>query len=49
MGVKAVLFDLGGTLLHYKREEVLRALLKEKGPDIIVSRILDAYDAIDPV
>jgi len=49
VGVKAVLFDLGGTLLHYKREEVLRALLKEKRIDVSTRDILQAYNAVDPV
>ena len=47
--VSAVLFDLGGTLHHYKREEVLRALLREKGLDVRVEEIVQAYDAMDPV
>ena len=47
--VRAVLFDLGGTLHHYKREEVFHALLKEKGLDVSREEIVQAYDAMDPV
>ena len=47
--MKAVLFDLGGTLLHYRREEVFRAVLKEKGIDVRISEVLRAYDVTDPI
>jgi FMN phosphatase YigB (HAD superfamily) len=33
LNLKAVLFDLGGTIHHYHREEVFRAILKERGID----------------
>lgn len=49
MKIRAVLFDLGGTLLDYRREEVLRAVLKEKGLTVGTAEILEAYDAVDPV
>ena len=49
MKVRAVLFDMGGTLHHYKREEVFHGLLKEKGLDVSVEEIVQAYNAIDPV
>lgn len=47
--VKAVLFDLGGTLHHYRREEVFRMVLKEKGIDVGIGDVLRAYDVADPV
>jgi len=47
--VKAVLFDLGGTLHHYRREEVFRAVLKEKGIEVRIDEVLRAYDATDPI
>ena len=47
--VKAVLFDLGGTLHHYRREEVFRGVLKDKGIDVRISEVLRAYDVTDPI
>jgi HAD superfamily hydrolase (TIGR01549 family) len=47
--VRAVLFDLGGTLHHYHREEVFRAVLKEKGIEVRIDEVLRAYDVTDPV
>jgi HAD superfamily hydrolase (TIGR01549 family) len=47
--VKAVLFDLSGTLHHYHREEVFRAVLKEKGIEVGIDEVLRAYDVTDPV
>jgi HAD superfamily hydrolase (TIGR01549 family) len=52
MGVsnlKAVLFDLGGTLHYYRREEVFRAVLKEKGIEVGIDEVVKAYDATDPI
>ena len=49
MKVKAVLFDLGGTLHHYHREEIFRAILKEKGIEVRRGEVLRAYDATDPI
>lgn len=46
--VNAVLFDLGGTLHHYHREEVFRTILKEKGIEVRASEVLRAYDVTDP-
>ena len=47
--VNAVLFDLGGTLHHYHREEVFRTILKEKGIVVGASEVLRAYDVTDPI
>jgi HAD superfamily hydrolase (TIGR01549 family) len=47
--VKAVLFDLAGTLHHYHREEVFRAILKEKRIEVRSREVLRAYDATDPI
>jgi HAD superfamily hydrolase (TIGR01549 family) len=47
--VKAVLFDLGGTLHHYHREEIFRAILKEKRIEVRSGEVLRAYDATDPI
>lgn len=47
--MKAVLFDLGGTLHHYHREEVFRTILKEKGIEVRASEVLRAYDVTDPI
>src|SRR5215472_3790436 len=49
MKTRGVLFDLGGTLLDYRREEVLRAVLKEKGLDVAAARILESYEKVDPI
>jgi hypothetical protein len=48
LNLKAVLFDLGGTLHHYRREEVFRAVLKEKGIEVRIDEVLRAYDVTDP-
>ncbi len=45
---KAVLFDFGGTLLEYRREEVMRALLKEQGIQATSSEVLQAYETVEP-
>ncbi len=45
---KAVLFDFGGTLLEYRREEVMRALLKEQGIQSTSSEVLRAYETVEP-
>jgi len=42
--VRGVLFDLGGTLLEYHREEIYRALLAERGLDVPSKAIEEAYD-----
>jgi HAD superfamily hydrolase (TIGR01549 family) len=47
--LKAVLFDLGGTLHHYHREEVFRAVLKEKGIEVRIDEVVKAYDVTDPI
>jgi putative hydrolase of the HAD superfamily len=49
LNLKAVLFDLGGTLHHYRREEVFRAVLKEKGIEVRIDEALRAYDVTDPI
>jgi FMN phosphatase YigB (HAD superfamily) len=49
LNLKAVLFDLGGTLHHYRREEVFRAVLKEKGIEVRIDEVLRAYDVTDPI
>ncbi len=46
--IKAVLFDFGGTLLEYHREEVMRALLEEKGFTVSTIDVLLAYEAVEP-
>ena len=43
-----MLFDLGGTLLEYHREEVYRALLAEKGLEISSEAIEEAYRLAEP-
>jgi len=45
--IRGVLFDLGGTLLDYRKEEVFGALLEEKGIRAVPERILQAYDAVE--
>ena len=47
--VKAVLFDLAGTLHHYRREEVFRAVLKEQGIEVAIDEVVHAYDVTDPI
>jgi len=42
--VRAVLFDLGGTLHHYHREEVFRTVLKETGIDVRTDEVERAYE-----
>jgi len=49
VNVKAVLFDLGGTLHHYRREEVFRAILKEKGVEVGNDEVVHAYNVTDPI
>ena len=49
MKVEAVLFDLGGTLHHYHREEIFRAILREKRIEVRSDEVLRAYDATDPI
>jgi HAD superfamily hydrolase (TIGR01549 family) len=46
--LRGVLFDLGATLLEYRREEVMLALLAEQGFDVRISDVLRAYDAVEP-
>ena len=46
--IRGVLFDLGGTLLEYRREEVYRALLAEKGLDVPSKAIDEAYRLAEP-
>ncbi len=45
---RAVLFDFGGTLLEYHREEVMRALLEERGITDATKDVLLAYEAVEP-
>src|SRR5260370_8051523 len=47
--MKAVLFDLSGTLHHYHREEIFRTVLKEKGVEVRASEVLRAYNVTDPI
>ena len=47
--VKAVLFDLAGTLHHYRREEVFRAVLREKRIEVGIDEVVHAYDVTDPI
>jgi HAD superfamily hydrolase (TIGR01549 family) len=49
MKIQGVLFDLGGTLLDYRREEVLRAVLEERGIEVGNAEILEAYEVVDPI
>jgi FMN phosphatase YigB (HAD superfamily) len=49
LNLKVVLFDLGGTLHHYHREEVFRAILAERGIEVRIDEVLRAYDVMDPV
>lgn len=46
--IRAVLFDLGGTLLEYHREEVMRALLESKGIEVSSRDVLSAYETVEP-
>lgn len=48
LATRAVLFDFGGTLLEYHREEVMRALLEEKGITFTTKEVLLAYEAVEP-
>ncbi len=48
METRAVLFDFGGTLLEYHREEVMRALLKERGITVPTEDVLMAYEVVEP-
>ncbi len=45
---KGVLFDFGGTLLSYNREEIFRSLLKEKRITVSWEAVARAYEAIEP-
>ncbi len=47
--VRAVLFDLGGTLHHYHREEVFREVLKERGIEVRTDEVERAYEVTDPI
>jgi FMN phosphatase YigB (HAD superfamily) len=47
--VRAVLFDLGGTLHHYHREEVFRRILKERGIEVRTDEVERAYEVTDPI
>ena len=47
MTIKGVLFDFGGTLLDYRKEEVFGALLEEKGIRAVPERIIRAYDVVE--
>ena len=47
MTIKGVLFDFGGTLLDYRKEEVFGALLEEKGIRVGPERITRAYDVVE--
>ncbi len=45
---KGVLFDFGGTLLSYNREEIFRSLLEEKGIAVTREAVARAYEAVEP-
>lgn len=45
--IRGVLFDFGGTLLDYRKEEVLGALLEEQGIHASHERIIRAYDNVE--
>lgn len=45
--IRGVLFDFGGTLLDYRKEEVFGALLEEKGIRVGPERIIRAYDVVE--
>ena len=45
--IRGVFFDLGGTLLDYRKEEVFGALLEEKGIRVGPERIIRAYDVVE--
>jgi HAD superfamily hydrolase (TIGR01549 family) len=47
--MKAVFFDLSGTLHHYDREEIFRTVLKEKGVEVRASEVLRAYNVMDHI
>lgn len=47
MKIKGVLFDFGGTLLDYRKEEVFGALLEEQGIHASHERIIRAYDNVE--
>lgn len=47
--MKAVLFDPGRhSTHHYRREEVFRAVLKEKGIEVGIDEVVHAYDVTEP-
>ena len=46
--IKGVLFDFGGTLLSYNREEIFRSLLEEKGITVTKESVARAYEVVEP-
>lgn len=48
MNVKAVFFDLGGTLLVMRRDRIFRRVLQEEGRDVSLERIHSAYIGAEP-
>jgi HAD superfamily hydrolase (TIGR01509 family) len=48
MKVKAVFFDLGGTLLVMRRDKIFRNLLMEQGTDLGIERVHSAYLGAEP-
>ncbi len=45
---KGALFDFGGRLLFYNREEIFRSLLEEKGITVTKETVARAYEAAEP-
>jgi putative hydrolase of the HAD superfamily len=48
LGIRAVFFDLGGTLLVMRRDRIFRKVLSEEGRDIDLERIHTAYLNAEP-
>jgi len=47
LSIRAVFFDLGGTLLVMRRDRIFRRVLKEEGRDASIERIHSAYTGLE--
>lgn len=48
MGIRAVFFDLGGTLLVMRRDRIFRRVLMEEGHEMSLERIHSSYLDVEP-
>ncbi len=49
MRIRAIFFDLGGTLLKMRRDKVIQTVLRDEGISVTEDRIHKAYHIVEPI